>query len=274
MKTNLDILHNPRHDHYCVSVRPPQQKGEITEITVLPDDPAILIDPDSTDPYSVNLVREGRHPEIWLLSGGIILVRTDTMELAMGERNSLAADPGLWTHIGAGRADSHILPFSHRELMEEFTLSAIIPPGKEWTPLTLQAESGSNHPTSTSPHSISYTLRSPIELFSRHLTGWKPVLINWPDCTEELDAYMFIDHDNRTIELRLFAAIDLSAYSQTRLEFHEGTGQADWFSLTILQSIRNEEKKDGRNRLTPVMQYLLDDFQSPFSGSEKKYGII
>lgn len=282
MITNQQLLKSENHDAYCVSCRPPEIFRDKIRIQVRDEDPAIAIANPKEKPYTVNSIREGKLQHLWLLSSGILLF-DERMQLAMGKRNHKSSDPGLWTHIGAGRCDDKIINHALRELAEEFhcysnldneelplRLLPDIIREKEWLPFILMQAAIQYKDYNWVP----FEWKSLPELVGTHLPGCKSVEIIWPDDTEELEAFVFLDEMNRTIEIRLVARIDLENYPDNQLLFPEGEQIAEWLPLDTLIYLRHKEKKDQLHFFVPFMQFFLDSLSHAYSRSGNHYNII
>lgn len=282
MMTNGELIQSDFHDQYCVSIRPPELLRDRVRIQILEDDPAIAIHNIKEKPYHIHSVREGKLNHLWLLSSGVLLF-DEKMQLAMGKRNYHSSDPGRWTHMAAGRCDNKIKEHALKELAEEFhcyikekekNLTVRLIPDiiqqKDWLPFILMQKAIQYDEYRWIP----FRWCTLTELTGIHVSPWKNLEIIWPDETEELEGFVFIDEMNRTVEIRLIAQIDLKQFHDTQLIYPEGDMEAEWLALDTLIYLRHREKREQLQFFVPFMQYFLDTLSQTYSRSGDHYHIL
>jgi hypothetical protein len=284
MMTNGELLEISSEDMYCFSIRPPETVGDRIRIQILPDDPAIAISNIREAPYDVRSVRAGKIKDLWLISAGV-LVFNEKLQLAMGKRNFMGTDPGLWTNLVAGRCDDRIKTHSIRELAEEFHCYIRSNQGHKNRYIRLLPDILKN--TDQLPFIlmqkavdygsyewIPFHWKSIRELTGIYLRQWKTIEIIWPDEVETFDAFVFLDEMNKTVEIRFAGQVRLKGYGESFLLFPEGEMTAEWISLDQLLYLRHREKRDQIQTFVPFMRYFLDSLSQTFLKSGNHYQII
>lgn len=268
MITNLEILKYDDHqDAFCLSARMISHDSNGLVIQVREEDPAIAIMNPKAAPFDVDSVRKGALKDIWLLSSGF-LIFDQHHRLALGKRNRRAADPDLWTNIAAGRCSDKIMNHAREELVEEFFYIGELPDSPSTTVRVLPAEFR-HHPLlniqllavedrySEIVYSPGQTV-TPESILGYPLQEWQSITIHWPDGTEEIEGLVFIDYDNRTVEIRFLYLLEIPELLDGTLLFYEGDLVADWFPIDLMLYFRFREKKDGTRFYVPFMQFFLD----------------
>ena len=262
---------------YCISVRIARRSEQDLVVKVLDEDPGVKINP-SDDPhdFTISQLRDGSYPDLWLLSGGLLIFSTDDFSLAMGERNDRSVDPYCWTNIVSGRCDRYWKAHIADELGEEWLAFGFVKRSKRWYRLTVNlfqlpaiavppiAESFLHQiPSYYKERSVSIKINQTGDFLSLNtFPFWKRIDIFWPDKSETFSGIVMIDEENHTIEIRQPAVVDLINFSTKKLLYPEGTGRADWFPLRELIYLREKELAMEENHFTPFIRFLLDGLRN------------
>lgn len=284
MKTNHDLLQQEFHDDsYCVSIRPPRQNKDYVHIEVLANDPAIAIKGTKETPYDIQSVRQGKWKDYWLLSTGLLLFNEKT-QLAMGKRNQHGIDPGLWTHLIAGRTDTFLEKHLHNEILEElYWYIRVNDNENKW--YRLYPDILKNHPDLSMQYMaqshpfekielVPFEYVNPLDIFGVHLSEYKRLVVEWPDRQENIDALVFLDEKHRTVEIRLMGKCYTPPFKESVLLYPEGDDLADWWDMDYLLYLRHKEKRENIKIFVPFMRYFLDIVNQAYSRKSQNYHIL
>ncbi|MBN1998254.1 hypothetical protein JW935_11915 [candidate division KSB1 bacterium] len=267
-----------RFDKLFITTLPPQQQENRISINVRSTDKAAVLD-SAADKYphqpTIGELRTGKG-EFWLLSGGTLIFNQEEC-IAAGLRDGNAADPFLWTNIGAGRCDRKLLDHCREEMASEFILCAKnsnnrwqqVDFGPHTVPINslrvaavdkkMAAIQKMMDPSLHFLPTPTYLETPPEGIQEKH------VHVCWHDSVriiheELLQGFCLIDRKNKTTEFRLTVQLDLSPFTETVLFFGEGTGYAEWLSLEALNRLVKAEKVAQRAFLSPVLRALVMEY--------------
>lgn len=222
------------------------------------------------DNHKVSEIRKGK-AGLWLLSGGTIITDQNG-RIAVGLRDGNAADPFVFTNIGAGRCDRKLTDHCREEFESEFILCVQRKPNEDWfqirfgpaTPelsiIRQRIPAVAKWKPEVAPHQL-------IDAGCLAVMGGRDkITIEWYDErgiqeVENLSGYVLEDTSNHTVEFRLPVEIDLSAYYAEQIFFAEGTGYALWKSRKQIHKLTGLARKWDTRLVTPLLEMITKRFK-------------
>jgi hypothetical protein len=263
-------------DQLYVVAGSPKRVGNHFTVRINLDGEAAVIDKHAgkhPDNHKVSELRKGK-AGLWLLSGGTIITDQNG-RIAVGLRDGNAADPFVFTNIGAGRCDRKLTDHCREEFESEFILCVQLKPNGDWfqirfgpaTPEFSLIREGIPAIAKWKPEVAPHQLMDPGSLAVMGGPGGRDkITIEWYDErsvqeVENLDGYVLEDTSNHTVEFRLPIKIDLSPYYAEQIFFAEGTGYALWKTRMQIHKLAGGAKKWGTRQVTPLLEMIAKRFK-------------
>jgi len=201
LKKNKSIEKND--DKFCLCVRIRRNEKKLLILEILKNDPAPLINFNQhPDEFNISHIRDGKYPDLFLLSGGLLIFEKNNLALAMGERNDKSSDPFCWTNIVAGRCDNYWQQHIFNELAEEFFLlleqneqsfTSLIP-GILEHPGNILKYQKSVIPQISNYETVNFSIDNRGDFLDLNKKSfWKKVQIYWPDKVDKFEAVVYFD---------------------------------------------------------------------------------
>jgi len=270
MITNFCLLNDIQSagDRFCITVRVRRNEKNLLILEVRNDDPAPYINyKQHASEFNILHIREKKYPDLFLLSGGLLIFEKNSFSLALGKRNRNSVDPLCWTNIATGRCETYWDTHLKQELAEEFLLYfhenrdsyvSLIPEILD-DPATVFKNQQKVFSRLTSHKPLAFPMNETGDFLELNRKPfWKTIQIYWPNHLDEFEAIMYFDAGNNTFELRQPALVDLTLYQDLNLLYPEGDLEAGWFPVSELKHQRQKELLDDKQRFVPFLQYFLD----------------